>query len=71
MTSEHAFIDNRDGNTLARALWDVLEVGAGSASDETSGAPGQVRIATAFFSPTGFAHIVERLVSKHEWEPGG
>ena len=61
MTREPAFIDNRDGNTLARALGAVLGVGAGPESDETSGAPGQVRIATAFFSPTGFSHIADRL----------
>ncbi len=63
MTPEPAFIDNRDGNTLARALGEVLGVDAGPEADETSGAPGQVRIATAFFSPTGFAHIAERLAT--------
>ena len=63
MTREHAFIDNRDGNTLARALGAVLGVGAGLESEETSGSPGQVRIATAFFSPTGFAHIADRLAT--------
>ena len=63
MTREHSFIDNRDGNTLARALSAVLGVGAELESEDTSGAPGQVRIATAFFSPTGFAHIAERLAA--------
>lgn len=63
MSREPAFIDNRDGNTLARALREVFGVDAGVESDETSGAPGQVRIATAFFSPTGFAHIAERLAT--------
>lgn len=63
MTREPTFIDNRDGNTLARALGNVLGLGAGRESDETPGAPDQVRIATAFFSPTGFAHIAERLAT--------
>ena len=61
MTREPAFIDNREGNTLARALGEVLGVAAGPETDETSEPPGQVRIATAFFSPTGFAHIADRL----------
>ena len=63
VTGESAFIDNRDGNTLARALGAVLGVGVGAESDETSETPGQVRIATAFFSPTGFAHIVDQLAT--------
>ena len=61
MTHEHAFIDNRDGNTLARALSAVLGVDAGPESHESYEIPGQMRIATAFFSPTGFAHIADRL----------
>ena len=61
MSREPAFIDNRDGNTLARALSAVLGVDAGPESHEFYEIPGQMRIATAFFSPTGFAHIADRL----------
>ncbi len=61
MTSGPAFIDNRDGNTLARALAAMLGVNRASKSDDTSEVPRHVRIATAFFSPTGFAHIADHL----------
>lgn len=47
------FIDNRDGNTLAQALGDAL-----SATNEPLG---ELRIATAFFSPSGFAKIADHL----------
>ena len=47
------FIDNRDGNTLATALCDAL---GGSASP-----PDEVRVATAYFSPTGFSRISDFL----------
>lgn len=49
------FIDNRDSNTLAQALATVL-------SQEKLEIPDQVRVATAFFSPTGFAHIADQLI---------
>lgn len=53
MTSNRpTFIDNRDGNTLAQALAGVLDTAVG---------PSELRVATAFFSPSGFAHIAERL----------
>ena len=55
------FIDNRDGNTLARALDDLLEVHATSSTPNSVGSVSEVRIATAFFSPTGFAHVADRL----------
>ena len=60
-----SFIDNRDGNTLARALGAVLgvpELQAGEPGEK----PDQVRIATAFFSPTGFAHIADHLAQVPE-----
>ena len=57
------FIDNRDGNTLARALAHLLDIGAGNAGADPSGCVTEVRIATAFFSPTGFAHIADHLAS--------
>ena len=56
-----AFIDNRDGNTLARALDKLLDVHAGNAPADPVGSASEVRIATAYFSPTGFAHIADRL----------
>ena len=55
------FIDNRDGNTLARALDHLLDVSAVSDGTEFDRSASEVRIATAFFSPTGFAHIADRL----------
>ena len=49
------FIDNRNENTLEQALGEVLE-------GSSSGCPNdEVRIATAFFSPTGFAKISDFL----------
>ena len=59
--SEHLFIDNRGSNTLAAALKSWLDAAAGLASTEVHDGPNQVRIATAFFSPTGFAHVADRL----------
>ncbi len=53
------FIDNRDGNTLAQALGAVLGVSAGGGLSGAIEPPDQVRIATAFFSPTGFAQIAD------------
>ena len=59
-----SFVDNRDGNTLARALGSLLSV-AGS-GPESPGAPeaappSEARIATAYFSPAGFAQIANGL----------
>ncbi len=57
------FIDNLDGNTLAQALGRALE-GTQAGDDGLAGVgapPEEVRIATAFFSPAGFAHIADRL----------
>jgi hypothetical protein len=53
------FVDNRDGNTLARALGQLLgnEAGFGEASVP----PDQLRIATAYFSPSGFARIADNV----------
>ena len=57
MSDKPAFIDNRDGNTLARALSAMFGVSGAGELREGMGPPDQVRIATAFFSPTGFAQI--------------
>ena len=56
------FIDNLNGNTLAQALRAVL--GGDTGGDrvaEPVGSPDEVRIATAFFNPTGFAEIADHL----------
>ena len=47
------FIDNRDGNTLELAL--------GRSLDAVGVPPAEVRIATGFFSPGGFARIADHL----------
>ena len=60
MTNRPDFIDNRDGNTLARALGVVLGAAADGAGED-SVPPDLVRIATAFFSPAGFAGIADHL----------
>lgn len=64
--SKPDFIDNRDGNTLARALSAVLGFNADGGLNEATEPPNQVRIATAFFSPTGFAKIADHLLSVPE-----
>ena len=61
MTLEPSFIDNRNGNTLAQALGTLLGVGPESLVGDPTEKPDQVSIATAFFSPTGFAHIADQL----------
>ena len=61
MTPEPSFIDNRDGNTLAQALGALLGVPPESTIGGPTEKPDQVSIATAFFSPTGFAHIADHL----------
>ena len=47
------FIDNREGNTLADALGEAL-AGPGDV-------PPELRIATGFFSPAGFARIADHV----------
>ncbi len=56
MNKESSFIDNRNGNTLACTLADTLKP-----SPDSSASPGELCIATAFFSPEGFKHIAEHL----------
>ncbi len=54
------FIDNRGENTLARALSEAL--GLQEPQEEgPSSRPDQVRIATAYFSPTGFSRVSDHL----------
>ena len=61
MTDWPVFVDNLDGNTLAEALASVLEPETEDSADGLR--PEEVRIATAFFSPTGFGYIADRLAS--------
>ena len=50
------FIDNRDGNTMGKALTELMT------SYREYGRPvPQVCIATAYFNPEGFLHISEEL----------
>ncbi len=55
------FIDNRDGNTLAKALARVLGGAGGPGMAESGPIPKEVSIASAFFSPEGFARIADNL----------
>lgn len=50
-----SFVDNRNGNTLAQAL--------GSLLDADTAPPAEARIATAYFSPAGFAQIANGLAA--------
>jgi superfamily II DNA or RNA helicase len=62
-----SFIDNRDGNTMAQALRQVfgdvkvtgMHEGDSDYAEITS--PEEVRIASAYFSPSGFQHIATSL----------
>ena len=55
------FIDNRDGNTLAKALANALGVTATGGDGHSTAPPDEVCIASAYFSPTGFARIADHL----------
>ncbi len=56
------FIDNQNGNTLAQALEGALESSQNEGDTSSAKAPpDEVRIATAFFSPAGFALIADWL----------
>ncbi len=58
--SRPTLIDNRKGNTLAQALSQALSVFDPNVGQSLN-SPDQVRIATAFFSPTGFSQIADHL----------
>jgi len=63
VTNRPDFIDNQGANTLAHALGAFLgEVRSGGTAGRTN-LPDAVRIATAFFNPTGFAQIADPLKS--------
>jgi hypothetical protein len=57
------FIDNLDGNTLAAAIGQVLRTGipASGGLGDPGEPPGRLDIASAFFSPSGFAQIAGDL----------
>ena len=55
-TSQPEFVDNRDGNTLERALIARLEWLAANLREPTD-----VSIATGYFNPEGFGRIAESL----------
>ena len=56
------FIDNLDGNTLAAAVAKVMREGISPLGvGETVDPPGRLDIASAFFSPAGFAQIAGEL----------
>ena len=59
------FVDNLENNTLAQALSNVLAGGLSDTdgSSQVFPAPDELRIATAFFSPAGFAHIARPIAS--------
>lgn len=61
MSERPTFVDNRDGNTMARALKALFGSTEFNHSDEPARLPAMVRIATGFFSPTGFAEIADAL----------
>ncbi len=58
MNQKPTFIDNRSGNTLAKALSETLSIPSSESSHQN---PDQLRIATAFFSPAGFKHISDHI----------
>lgn len=53
-------IDNQGENTLVRGLCRILDLPEAK-SEDSSVRPGQVCIATAYFNPSGFAHIADSL----------
>lgn len=61
VTDQPELIDNRDGNTLAHALRVALDIGSDNVAVENVRPYELVRIATAFFSPAGFAKIADQL----------
>jgi len=58
MNKISALIDNRNGNTLAQALTEILKRPESGQADQILE---ELRIATAFFSPAGFKYIADHL----------
>ena len=62
MTNQYnSFVDNSSNNTMAKAVREVfgLEIAEGAAT--TNALPQEVRIASAFFSPSGFRLVAPAL----------
>ena len=59
MESKPDFIDNLDGNSMAKALRTVLEniSEEGESINKINDQVDEIRIATAYFSPEGFSRI--------------
>jgi hypothetical protein len=59
MSDKPYFIDNLDGNTMATALRQLLSANTDEATvvAEPSAQVDEARIATAYFSPSGFGRI--------------
>jgi hypothetical protein len=55
------FIDNRDGNTLAKALARVLGASISGEFAEPGARPAELAIAAAFFSPKGLADLAPHI----------
>ena len=56
------FIDHRDGNTLGQALRSLLGTTEENGEVAPQTPPDEVRIATAYFNPTGFAQVADQLL---------
>lgn len=61
MTDKPEFIDNRDGNTLGKALAHVLGGSDGDGFDESGVRPAELAIASAFFSPKGLVDLTPHI----------
>ena len=61
MTDKQEFIDNIDGNTLSKALKKILNVLENQSDLLNENNIDQARIATAYFSPSGFGNIAKAM----------
>ena len=63
MSDKPDFIDNRDGNTMANALSQLLGPDSGETPVvvEDGAQVDEARIATAYFSPSGFGRIAPAI----------
>ena len=62
MSNKPDFIDNLDGNTMASALRELLGAGSDDIAIVTQEAMvDEARIATAYFSPSGFGRIAQAI----------
>ena len=61
MSGDPEFIDNRSGNTLAKALAKLLSGAIADGLSESGPRPSEVAIAAAFFSPKGLADLAPHI----------